>query len=133
MWAQELLEVQERDLRIRRWFKKIAELVVKHKNATVVRMLKTLFSNVGVNRARDEGTRHKLSFFDPEKLTKLWRNGLFAVESVVLRTRRSLGTVRHVLLGLNLSHNLRPRLDFGAAGSAFGNNSLNRHLVLCLT
>jgi len=132
VWAQELLEVQERDLRIRRWVKKIAELVVKNKHAAVVRVLKTLFSDVVVNRTSDERSGDELSFFDTEKFTELWGDSLFAVESVVLRTRRSLGSVWIVLLRLDLTNDLGQRLDVRTERRDFRENSFKRHLVYVL-
>lgn len=130
MWAQELLKVQERDLRVRRWVKKIAELVVKNKNTAVVGVLKTLFSDVAVNRTSDERTGDELSFFDTEKLTELRRDRLFTVESVVLRTGRSFGSVRVVLLRLDLTNDLGQRLDVGTESRDFRENSFKRHLVM---
>ena len=130
VWAQVLLQVQERDLRVRRWLKKITELVVKNKNATVVRVLKTLFSDVVVDRTSDEGSGNKLSFFNAEKLAELWGDSLFAVEPVVLGTGSSLGSVWVVLLRLDLTNDLGQRLNVSAESSDFSENSFKRHLVM---
>jgi len=117
-------------LRVRRWLKKITELVVKNKNATVVWVLETLFSNVRVNRAGNEATGDELIGFDSEKLSELWRDGLFAVEAVVLRTGSSFGSVWVVLLGLDLTNDLGQGLDVVAEGGNFGEDSFKRHLVM---
>ena len=132
VWAQVLLQVQERDLRVRRWLKKITELVVKNKNATVVWVLETLFSNVRVNRAGNEAAGDELVGFDTEKLSELWGDGLFAVEAVVLRTRGSFGSVWVVLLGLDLTNDLGQGLDV-VAEAAISVRTVSRDILLCLT
>src|SRR6056300_631374 len=131
MRAQELLQVEEGDLNITR-LKKIAELFVHDEHTAIFRVLETIVSDVLRNSLGHFTSGDQFSFRETNERTELIGNLLLAVEAVILRTLSSLGSIRVVLLRLNLSDKLRQGLDFGTERGEFGLDRFKRHLISLL-
>lgn len=127
--AKELLEVKIGDLGIA-GLEEVLELVVHNKNATVVGVLKTLVSNVLVDRLGHLTPRNEFRLLETEEGTKLVGNLLLAVEAVVLGTLLGLLAVGVVLLRLDLANKLGEGLKFGTDGSELDSNGFSRHYIL---
>jgi len=120
------LQVQESHLRFTR-FEKIAQLIIKNKDATVIRMLEPLFRDIFVDRSGDERSGDEFAFFNTEKLTELWGDFLFAVKSIVLRAVCGFFAGWVILLCLDLADKLTQGLDLRAESGDFGENVFDRH------
>jgi len=129
--TQELLKVEEGDLDVTR-LEKIAKLFVHDEHTTIVRVLQAIFGDVLRDRLRDFTAGNQLPFRKGDESTELVADVLLTVEAVVLRTFRSLRSVRIVLLRLNLANNLRQGLNIGAESSEFSLDSFKRHLISLL-
>ena len=129
MRREELLEVKVGDLRIT-GLKKIAELIVHNKNATVVGVLETLIGDVLVDRLGHLAARDELVLLEAQERSELVGNLLLAVETVVLSTLLSLLAVGVVLLRLDLANELGEGLQFGTDSSELSSNGFERHYIL---
>lgn len=127
--AKELLEVKIGDLGIA-GIEEVLELIVHNKNAAVVGVLKTLVSNVLVDRLGHLTPRNEFRLLETEEGTKLVGNLLLAVEAVVLGTLLGLLAVGVVLLRLDLANKLGEGLKFGTDGSELDSNGFGRHYIL---
>ena len=127
--AQELLQVQERDLYVSGGFQQIAELLVEDEDAPVVGMLEIVSLYVLVDGAGDGATRDELAFREIQKEAELLGDLLFPVEAVVLSAVGRLLASRIVLLGLDLSYNLSQRLKFITECGHFGEDGFNGHCI----
>ena len=101
MRRKELLQVEERDLNVAR-LEELPELFVHDENASIVRMLQTVFGNVLGEKLGNFTSGNQFSRRKTDKFAKLIGDFLLTVETVVSRARSRLGSVRVVLLSLDL-------------------------------
>jgi len=131
MRTEVLLKVQEGNLHVSRGGEKVAKLLVKDKNATVVGVFEAVFLDVSVNSASYKAAGNKLTLLETEELSEFIGNLLLTVEAVVLSAVSRLFTVGVVLLSLNLSNDFGKRLKIRTEGGDFGKNGFNsRHCIL---
>jgi len=131
MRRKETLKVKEGHLDIAR-VEEGAKLFVHNQNATILRVLEAIFGDVLRDLLSDFTARNHFTFRQTEEASEFWGDVLLTVEAVVRCTRGSLGAVRIVLFRLDLADKLRQRLDFGAEGGDFSENSFERHLISLL-
>jgi len=129
MRRKELLQVEERDLNVAR-LEELPELFVHDENASIVRMLQTVFGNVLGEKLGNFTSGNQFSRRKTDKFAKLIGDFLLTVETVVSRARSRLGSVRVVLLSLDLTNNLGEGLNVGAESGNFGLNFFKRHDVI---
>ena len=127
--AQELLQVQERDLYVSGGFQQIAELLVEDEDAPVVGVLEIVRLYVLVDGASDGATRDELAFGEIQEYAKFLGDLLFSVEAVVFSAVSRLLAGRIVLLSLDLSYNLGQRLKFVTERGHFGEDGFNGHCI----
>jgi hypothetical protein len=127
--AQELLQVQERDLYVSGGFQQIAELLVEDEDAPVVGVLEIVRLYVLVDGASDGATRDELAFREIQEYAKFLGDLLFSVEAVVFSAVSRLLAGRIVLLSLDLSYNLGQRLKFVTERGHFGEDGFNGHCI----
>jgi hypothetical protein len=127
--AQELLQVQERDLYVSGGFQQIAELLVEDEDAPVVGVLEIVRLYVLVDGASDGATRDELAFREIQEYAKFLGDLLFSVEAVVFSAVSRLLAGRIVLLSLDLSYNLSQRLKFVTERGHFGEDGFNGHCI----
>tara|TARA_B110000114_G_scaffold64557_1_gene68685 strand:+ start:37 stop:465 length:429 start_codon:yes stop_codon:yes gene_type:complete len=127
--AQELLQVQERDLYVSGGFQQIAELLVEDEDAPVVGVLEIVRLYVLVDGASDGATRDELAFREIQEYAKFLGDLLFSVEAVVFSAVSRLLAGRIVLLSLDLSYNLSQRLKFITERGHFGEDGFNGHCI----
>jgi hypothetical protein len=127
--AQELLQVQERDLYVSGGFQQIAELLVEDEDAPVVGVLEIVRLYVLVDGASDGATRDELAFREIQEYAKFLGDLLFSVEAVVFSAVSRLLAGRIVLLSLDLSYNLSQRLKFIPERGHFGEDGFNGHCI----
>ena len=127
--AQELLQVQERDLYVSGGFQQIAELLVEDEDAPVVGMLEIVSLYVLVDGAGDGATRDELAFREIQEYAKFLGDLLVSVEAVVFSAVSRLLAGRIVLLSLDLSYNLSQRLKFIPERGHFGEDGFNGHCI----
>tara|TARA_B110000238_G_scaffold148653_1_gene160335 strand:- start:900 stop:1361 length:462 start_codon:yes stop_codon:yes gene_type:complete len=124
-----LLEVKVSNNNVGGRSKKVPKLIVENNLAAVLGVLKTLLSDVLVDKLGNLRAGDEISFGEGEKLTQLRCNFLLSVESVVLGTLLGLLTVRILLSVLDLAYKLSEILYIVAEGGNFGLDSFKRHYI----
>tara|TARA_B100001142_G_scaffold183628_2_gene183000 strand:- start:2450 stop:3010 length:561 start_codon:yes stop_codon:yes gene_type:complete len=127
--AEVLLKVKVSNLDVSGRSEKILKLVVKDNLTTVIGVLKTLVSDVLVDRLGHLRTRDELTRWKSKKRAQLRAYILLSVEPVVGGASLRLLTIGVVLGTLNLTNKLCEVLHVSAEGSKLGLNSFKRHYI----